>query len=163
MLELNGTLIAVIANFLILVWILNKFLYAPVRNALLERKNAIESDINSAKKKLEDASRLKADYDDRLGKSKEEAQAIIKNATAAGERIKGELLASAKNDALQVRAQAEKDATEIKKDALSSAKHQLSSLIVMAAGKIIGRSMDESLHKDILEDTVRKIDQVNLN
>ena len=41
MVELNGTLIAQIVNFLILVAILTKFAYKPLMQALEDRQNKI--------------------------------------------------------------------------------------------------------------------------
>ncbi len=41
MVEINGSLFIQIANFLILIWALNKFLYKPIRQVLSQRKAKI--------------------------------------------------------------------------------------------------------------------------
>jgi F-type H+-transporting ATPase subunit b len=41
MVEINASLFIQIANFLILIWALNKFLYQPIRLILSQRKNRI--------------------------------------------------------------------------------------------------------------------------
>ena len=45
MIELNGTIIAVILNFIILVWILQHFLYKPISDILRERREYVEKPI----------------------------------------------------------------------------------------------------------------------
>jgi len=41
MVEINASLFIQIANFLILIWALNKFLYKPIRQILSQRKSRI--------------------------------------------------------------------------------------------------------------------------
>ena len=48
MVNINATLIAQILNFLVLVFVLAKFVYKPVLGIMEERKNKIASDLETA-------------------------------------------------------------------------------------------------------------------
>ncbi len=61
-----STFILEIVNFLILVWILKRFLYQPVRKAIEARREAIDKDISDAQARHQEADELKQRYENRL-------------------------------------------------------------------------------------------------
>jgi len=67
-----STFIFEIINFLILVWILKKIFYAPVKKIIEERKASIEKLVQDAQSKMDQASTLKLNYDNRLKDWQEE-------------------------------------------------------------------------------------------
>ena len=109
MLELNGTLIAVIINFAILAWLMNYFLYKPVGNMLAERKKLVEDTINSAEKKLAEADAVKKEYEKQISGAQAQSSEIIQKANIASEKMKGETMNNAKKDADFIKIQAEKE------------------------------------------------------
>ncbi len=65
--ELNWpTFVLEIVNFLILVWILKRFLYKPVLEALARRKAVIDKTLSDAKSRQDDATALEQQYKNRL-------------------------------------------------------------------------------------------------
>jgi len=60
------TFVLEIVNFLVLVWILKRFLYQPVLQAIVRRKNAIEQTLADASKEKTDALTLEQQYRTRL-------------------------------------------------------------------------------------------------
>jgi len=61
-----STILLEIVNFLVLVWILKRFLYQPVLYVIAQRKAGIESAIAGADAKRAEADALKAQYENRL-------------------------------------------------------------------------------------------------
>jgi len=65
--ELNwSTFLLEILNFLVLVWILKRFLYRPVLDTLAKRQSSIEQALASAQAIQAEAQTLKAQYENRL-------------------------------------------------------------------------------------------------
>lgn len=65
--ELNwSTFVLEIVNFLVLVWILKRFLYKPVLEVIARRRAGIEQTLAEARQQQADAQQLKADYEGRL-------------------------------------------------------------------------------------------------
>ncbi len=53
MISVDGSLFIQIVNFIVLIWLLNKILYGPIRNILRERGEKVsdlESSINASEK-----------------------------------------------------------------------------------------------------------------
>jgi F-type H+-transporting ATPase subunit b len=72
-----------IVNFLVLVWILKRFLYLPVLQTIARRKAAIDQTLADAKAKGVEAAGLEGQYRDRLADWEKEKQTL--RALAEGE------------------------------------------------------------------------------
>ncbi|MEW9798611.1 F0F1 ATP synthase subunit delta [Alteromonas sp. CYL-A6] len=65
--ELNGTtFILELINFVVLMWLLKRFLYRPVIEAIERRRQRIESTLEEARQHHEDADAIKREYETRL-------------------------------------------------------------------------------------------------
>jgi len=56
------TVIAQVVNFLLLVWLLRRFLYKPILDAIDQRENKINSQLNEAEAKKADAIKAKEEF-----------------------------------------------------------------------------------------------------
>jgi F-type H+-transporting ATPase subunit b len=76
--ELNwSTFIFEMINFLVLVWLLKRLLYAPVLNAIATRKKAVEQTLEEAEKIRTAAQQLQKTYEDRLRDWEKEKEAKV--------------------------------------------------------------------------------------
>jgi F-type H+-transporting ATPase subunit b len=89
--ELNWTTFVLeIVNFLILVWILKRFLYKPILEAVARRKAAIDKTLSDAKARQDDAKTLEQQYQSRLAdweSEKEKLRTGVREEIAA-QRVK---------------------------------------------------------------------------
>jgi F-type H+-transporting ATPase subunit b len=92
------TVFAQIINFLILIWLLKKFLYKPILNAIDERENLVKAQLTSAQLKMQEAQ----EKSDLLSEEKEVFQnnqeAELSKAIDEAELIKISLIETAKKD-----------------------------------------------------------------
>jgi F-type H+-transporting ATPase subunit b len=66
-LELNWTTVVLeIVNFLVLVWLLKRFLYKPVKEAIRRRQQGIEEQLQMAENMHQEAEALRKQYENRL-------------------------------------------------------------------------------------------------
>ena len=80
MVELNGTLLIQILNFIILCAILGHYCYKPIIKILDERANRIKNDLDSAAKSRDDAAKLKESYEAQLSEAQVKANEIVSKA-----------------------------------------------------------------------------------
>jgi F-type H+-transporting ATPase subunit b len=74
-LELNwSTFVLEIINFLVLVWILKRFLYQPVMDVIARRREAIDKKLDEARQLSDDASAMSEQYKNRLAEWEQERQ-----------------------------------------------------------------------------------------
>ncbi len=85
--ELNwSTFVLEIINFLVLIWLLTRFLYKPVLKAIAERKAGIEKTLAASEQLRTEAEALRRQYESRLGdweREKENARSRLVEELAA--------------------------------------------------------------------------------
>lgn len=72
-----STFLLEIVNFLILVWLLKRFLYQPVLNVIARRRKTIEDELSRAREGQQAAEKLKGDYEARLADWEREKRAAL--------------------------------------------------------------------------------------
>lgn len=141
-----STFILEIINFLILVWILKRFFYKPVREAIDRRQKAIEKTITDAKTLQAEAENLKDRYETRMADWEKERQ-------EARRKLQDELTAERNNqmDALQKslaeekkknKVLEEKHAAEVMQEAERTAMNQA----MQFSARMLQRVADASLN-----------------
>jgi F-type H+-transporting ATPase subunit b len=117
--QLDWTTFALeIVNFLVLVWILQRFLYKPVMNVIAGRKAAVEKTLADARMVEATAQSLKQQYENRMTdwegeKSKTQAQ-LAKELAAERVRLKSALQASLEQERDRDRALEQRRAMELR-------------------------------------------------
>ncbi|MFA5104362.1 MAG: F0F1 ATP synthase subunit B [Candidatus Margulisiibacteriota bacterium] len=163
MLEINGTIAAVILNFLILAWILEHFLYKPVRDAIEQRKKTAENLIGESEKKLAEADQLKASYESRINDAQKRSKEIVDSAIVASQNIQKDVMDAARKDSGLVIDQARKEAEKIRLDAYSQARRSIASLVCLAAGRLMMKKLDEPSDRVLVEEMINNLEKTEIN
>lgn len=93
------TVVAQIVNFLILVWLLHRFLYGPVTRAMARREQRIAERLADAEKAKEVAAAQGRAYEEQQAELERQTQAILTEARAAADAAKAQLLRGARVEA----------------------------------------------------------------
>jgi F-type H+-transporting ATPase subunit b len=157
-LELNWTTFLLeIINFLVLIWILKRFLYKPVLDIIARRRSDIEAQLSEGQHLHEEVDKLKAEYENRITEwNKERKQlkdALMKELdeerhrqltelqeTLAARREKAEVSESRK------RSEAQRD---IETQALKQGAEFASRLLNCAAGQELETRLVQKLIEDL--------------
>lgn len=102
------TVVAQAANFLILVWLLKRFLYAPILNALDAREKRIAAELAAAATKQAEAEAERAEYKRNSEALESRRAEILRQATAEADALRGQLMAKARSDAESLKAKNQK-------------------------------------------------------
>lgn len=126
-----------------------------------ERKNTIKDSLESAEANKIEANKLKEEYEQRLAEAKAEAQEIIAQATKAAEDSKNEIVAAAKEDANRMIEKAKAEIDQEKEKALAQVRDEVATLAVLAAGKILEKSITVEDHKQMVNDFIDKAGELS--
>ena len=158
MVELNGTLIAQIVNFLILVAILTKFAYKPLMQALEERQNKIAASIDSAERDKQEAEELKISYQEQLAQARVQAQAIVEKAEKLAEESKEEILQQARVESARILKNVQEEVARERALALTQLKSEVVALSMAAAAKIIEKNMDNEINANLVASFIEQLE-----
>ncbi|MGB5822507.1 MAG: F0F1 ATP synthase subunit B [Proteocatella sp.] len=146
-----------IANTVILFLALRHFLFKPVKEFMDNRTNSIQESIDTAEEKNKEAERLNVQYQEKLAKAHEEGREIVKTSTKHAEKKAEEIIIAAKDDVQRMKAKAHKDVEQEKENAAKSIKGEVASIAIIAAGKIINRTLDEETNKNLIDEVINEI------
>lgn len=160
MVELNGTLLIQILNFIILVAILGRYAYKPMLKVLDARKERIQNDLDSAAASKADAAKLKESYEEQLRNAQVKAQEIVNQAVKEAKAKAQEQIEAAHIAIEQEKENATKQIERERKDALNDLKTQVAILSCDIAAKIISKNMTPEDNGRIIEDSIIKLGAV---
>lgn len=139
-----------IANFLILVLLLSKFLFKPVNKMLEKRKNTIANDLESAANKNAEAEQLRADYEAKIKNIKIEADEILKDARAKADAKAKDIVQDARDKSDEILDKAQAEIERQRRNAYNDLKDEVAAMAIMAAEKIIDEKMDDELNEKLV-------------
>lgn len=145
------TVIFTLANFLLLFFVLKKFLFKPVMKIIDERQKEIDKLYADADAAKDDALALQSEYRQKLSAAQQTGDRIVKDAVARGQRREEEILRSANAEADALREKAAADIAREKKKAVNEAKDELSDMALAIAGKVVERELNGDDQRRIVD------------
>jgi F-type H+-transporting ATPase subunit b len=158
MIEINATLIAQIIHFLLLMTILTWVAYKPITQALADRRAYISDTLRAVEEQQAEAAKMKAEYQAQLVQARAEAQALIDKATKIGEQTREQLIRETKEETAKLLKQAQGEIQREREMALVQLRNEVATLSILAAGKIIGQTIDAKAQEKLIEDFINQLD-----
>ena len=158
MVELNGTLLISILNFIILVAVLAHFCYKPVLKVMDDRRNKIRNDLDSAARSSAEAAKLKSDLEAELANAQVAAQGIVDKAVKEA-KVQAQAQIDEAHAAIEKEKEnATKQIERERKDALENLKTQVAALSCDIAAKIISKNMTPDTNDRLIAESIARLD-----
>lgn len=155
------TVIAQIINFLILVWLLKRFLYKPILKAIDEREKKITAQIKDADDKKAIAEKEQADFKKRNEDFDAQKKALMDKAVADTNAQRDKLLEDAKNEANDLRDKLEIAAKEKQEsDAMGSADKTQQQVFTITK-KVLTEMASSSLEEQSVNTFIKRLRALN--
>lgn len=146
-------------NFLILLYLLNRFLIKPLSEFVESRSAGIKSDIDNAKKNKNDSQALLEEQKQLLNDARQEAKSIREKAEQSSVVERDQILLSAKNESQQMLSQAKKDIDLVVDKAKKDLITDVGTIAVTLAESVLKRTIDHKDKEVLIEDGLKKISQ----
>lgn len=146
--------------FLVVLFVLGKFAWKPILNGLNERENNIEEALLSAERAKNEMAQLKADNEKLLAEARRERDGILKDATAAANKLRDEAREQASQEGAKIVADAKAAIETEKKAALAEVKQQVALLSLEIAEKILREKLsDDKAQKEYVSKLVKDLNE----
>jgi len=150
------SLIAQLVNFGILLVLLRMFAYKPVMNMLDQRSEKIKESMDHAETVKKRAEEADSEVAKRIEEASHEGQKIIKQAMEAGEAAKVKARQEAKVEAQALVEKARVEIQREKNEVVEELRKEVSDLAILAAGKVVSRSLDKEEHRRVIDEILRE-------
>ncbi len=146
-----STLLAQIINFVVLFGLLYLVAYKPIMRMLDERSRRIKESMEQTEYIKEQATRAEDETKKRIEKASREGQKIIDRAVQAGEELRLKAQQEAKKEAETLIAKAQAEIERERDDAIGELRKEFADLTILAAEKVIDRSLDKEVHRQLID------------
>ena len=136
-------LLAQIVNFLILLWILNRFVYRPLLGFLEKRTATIEQGLEDAKQARQQLDTASEEVKKIHSQAQQEAKSLIAQAEQVAKQQRESAITETKAKIYQMLAQGEAQLAEERTKMLAEVKGELVQLVVMATEKVLQKNIDD--------------------
>jgi F-type H+-transporting ATPase subunit b len=155
--NLNVTLLIQAVNFLILIALLSRFLFTPLKKFLADRAAGIEKALAEAKVAREAAAKAQEEHRAQIVATPREAAALRDQAQREVEAERQRLLKASRDEAQRLVDEARAAIEAEVKRARASLREEVVGLSLAAAERLLGRSMTGEDQKRLAEQYVREL------
>ncbi|MCE6977744.1 MULTISPECIES: F0F1 ATP synthase subunit B [Pseudomonas] len=155
--NINATLIGQSVAFFIFVLFCMKFVWPPVIAALHERQKKIADGLDAASRAARDLELAHEKVGQQLREAKAQAAEIIEQAKKRGNQIVEEAVEKARIDADRVKVQAQAEIEQELNSVKDALRAQLGALAVGGAEKILGATIDQNAHAELVNKLAAEI------
>ena len=157
LLDVNGTLIAEVIAFILLVLILAKWVYPPNSRIATARESKIAAGVRAAEEAEKRLAAVQEQVAQVLTEARDQARDIVARARREAVVEAEEVKAKARADAEALVQRAQLEITAERDRAIQELRNEVGALVVEAASKVIGESLDPKTHGRLIAQALAKV------
>jgi F-type H+-transporting ATPase subunit b len=146
-----------LVGFAILIWFLNKFVFKPIFAILDQRQKEIQDVYDGLDRDREAMEKTRREYEQRLANIEAEAREKINAAVKEAQELRANLVADAQKQADTLIERGRSESERERQKAFLEMRQQIVSLAVMAAGKVVGESLNDARHTKLVDDFIASV------
>ncbi|MDC3246038.1 F0F1 ATP synthase subunit B [Flavobacteriaceae bacterium] len=144
--------------FILLIFLLKKYAWKPILDAVNEREEGIKNALLSAEKAKEEMASLQSDNEETLKKARVERDSLLKEAREIKQQLIDDAKNEAQSEAKKIISQAQETIQNEKKAAISDLKNQVATLSIDIAEKVLKEKLaDDKTQMNLVKDLVKDV------
>ncbi len=155
--NLDKSMILQVINLLILLFVLQKFLFKPLTQFLAKRAEGIKQSLDEARQAREAAAKAQEEYRAQIAATQREAAAMREQAQREVEEERQRLLRASREEAQRLVAEARAAIEQETKRARAQLREEAVNLSVSVAERLLERSLTSEDQKRLAEKYVREV------
>ncbi|WP_298217774.1 F0F1 ATP synthase subunit B [Halothiobacillus sp.] len=155
--NINITLVAQIIAFVVLVWLVSKYLWTPLAALMEARRQKIADGLSASERGKHELKLAQERSAEMLRETKEKANDIVAQANARANQILEDARVNAKAEAERIVAQASAEIDREVNRAKETLRTQVSAIAVTGAERILKREVTKKDHEVALADLIAHI------
>lgn len=151
---LNITIFFQFISFLIVLWLIVRFLAKPINKVMRERQARIRDALAQADRARAEAAARQQQQIEELNQARAQAQSLLANAREAADKLRDEELARARDEATRLVEQARTAIGQERERTKQELRAYMVDLTIEATRRVIGSTLDLSGQHRLIERTV---------
>lgn len=151
------TVAAQIINFLVLIWLLQRFLYRPISNAMAQREARIEERLSDAKSRRKDAKQEAEKLRRKREALEDSEQEMLEDARTAADELKQRLEQEARDEVEQKRKNWQETLEDERADFMRDMQRTAGHKVLDVAGRLMAEFTSGAMEEQVAEGFVAKL------
>jgi F-type H+-transporting ATPase subunit b len=143
------TLIVELAIFLAMIWVMETFVFAPIRAAWAERNRKIQEGLAASNESRSELEEAREDVQRILGEARSQAQSEIDAAVARAGRIRDQLVEQATEEFRRLVEAAQAEIAVERERAADGLRARIVDMALLAASRVTGQSYERPEVREI--------------
>ena len=153
-----GLMIWTLILFLVTMWVLRRYAFPRIQEALDKRANAVRENIEASERQRREADELLSEYRQRLAEAREQADEIVTKARKSAETAREEATEEGRAKREELVAAARRDIEAETRRSLQQIRKEVADLTVLATEKVTRKTLTDDDHKRLVEDALKEVD-----
>ena len=158
-----GLMIWTLIAFFVTLFVLNKFAFPRIREALEKRASMIEDSITSAESMKAESEALLAEYRERLKDARTQADDIVLRARRNAEAFESDSKDQARIQREELLEQTRKDVEAETRRAIEQIRSEVADLTILATEKVTGRVLTGDDQRRLVDEALADLDFSSLS
>lgn len=146
-----------VINFLILLYVLHRFVYKPLIVVLEKRRKQVDESVKKAEAIDRELEEAQSKHQDILNEARVEAQGIRETASKDADGIRTKKIEETRQEIQGLLDKARAQINEEKNQALSEVRKEAAGLIILASEKVLRARLDTEHDKELVDRSVREL------
>jgi len=155
------SLLSQLVNFALLMGLMYLLAYKPIMKMLDGRSNKIKESMEQTEQIKQQAEQAEEGYKAKIEEASQQGQLIIDRATRTSEEIRQKARQEAKEEAETLIARARAEIKYERNEVIDELRREYADLTIMAAEKVIERSLDKKAHRQIIDKVLEESQGLN--
>ncbi len=145
------------AGFLLLLFLLKKFLFGKIKDVIKARADEIKDTYKKSEDDRSEAERLKVEYQQKAVKADEAAEAKIQAAVDKAKDVSDEMMKEAHQAVADEKARANQNIEMERKKALAEVRNQVVDLTILSTSKLIKQSTKRETAEKLVDNVIKGV------
>jgi F-type H+-transporting ATPase subunit b len=155
------TVIAQIVNFIVLVWLMKRYLYKPILSAIDDREKKIAGELADAKSQKASAKAEHDEFDKKNNAFDQDKKQMMDKAVADAGAERQKLIDAAKNDAQALRDKLEKASAALQEHMTDQIAQKTQQEVIAITRKALTELASSNLEEQVVNTFIKKIDTLD--
>lgn len=146
-----GLMVWTLLIFLTVWFILSRFAFPRITEAVRAREQALQEAIEAAQRDREEAQRLLAEQKAQLDAARDEAARLVADGRAAAEQVRSRMIEETRAEQAELLERARREIAVERDQAIAALRREAVDLAIAAASRVIERNLDEAANRELVE------------
>ena len=146
-------------TFLLLLFLMKKFLWGPLIENLDRRETMIHDSVKKAEETQQKSEEALKDYNKKLAEAREEVRQIVAAGKESAEKAKADILVEAGKKSASLLEKAKKEIAAERSDAINQIKQVVVDISISAAEKMLKRNLNADDQIKLIEETMQGMEK----